>query len=216
VTPTANNSGTPAGFNGGQVTVLGQNNITLAVTSVSAQMSDFGITAFPSNISVAAGQTATYQVALHPNPVYGTNVSLSCSNVPTSASCNFTPGSSISLQGSSPASATLNLTTTPQTILTASSKSGWRGFYAVFLGIPGLTLVGLGIGGGRRRRWRVAGLFVLLVVVAQLLPLPGCSTVQTQPPPTGTPSGQYSITLTATSGTDSKSIPIQLTVTPSP
>lgn len=216
VTPTANNSGTPAGFNGGQVTVLGQNNITLAVTSVSAQMSDFGITAFPSNISVAAGQTATYQVQLHPNPVYGTNVSLSCSNVPTSASCNFTPGSSISLQGSSPASATLNLITTPQTILTASSKPGWRAFYAVFLGIPGLALVGLGIGGDRRRRWRVAGLFVLLMVIAQLLPLPGCSTIQTQPPPTGTPSGQYSITLTATSGTDSKSIPIQLTVTPSP
>lgn len=215
VTPTANNSGTPAGFNGGQVTVLGQNNITLAVTSVSAQMSDFQVTAFPSNQSIAAGGTATYQVELHPFPVYGTNVSLSCSNVPTSASCNFTPGSSISLQGNSPASATLNLTTTPQTILTASSKSGWRGFYAVFLCIPGLALVGFGIGGDRRRRWRVAGLFVLLMVVAQLLPLPGCSTVQTQPPPTGTPSGQYTITVTATSGTDSKSIPIQLTVTPS-
>jgi uncharacterized repeat protein (TIGR01451 family) len=215
VTPTANTSGTPQSFNGGQVSVIGQNNILLAVTSVPAQMSDFAMTAFPSNVSIPAGQTATYQVQMAPHPVYGTNVSLSCSNVPTSASCNFTPSNSISLQGSSPASATLNLTTTPQTIITASSRSGWRSFYAVFLGVPGLALAGFGIGGGRRRRWRVAGLFVLLMVIAQLLPLPGCSTIQTQPPPTGTPSGQYTITVTATSGTDSKSIPIQLTVSPS-
>lgn len=216
VTPTANNSGTPASFNGGQVSVLGQNNITLAVTSVSAQMSDFGITAFPSNFSVPAGQTATYNVQLTPHPVFGTNVSLSCSNVPTAASCNFTPSAAISLQGSSPASATLNLTTTAQSILTASSKSEWRSFYAVFLGVPGLALVGVGIGGDRRRRWRVTGLFVLLLLITQLLPLPGCSSTQTQPPPTGTPSGQYNITVTATSGSDSKSIPIQLTVSPSP
>jgi len=216
ITPMANNSGTPAGFTGGQVSVIGQNNITLAVTEVPAQMSDFGITAFPSNVSVAAGQTATYQVQLTPHPVFGTNVSLSCTGVPTSASCNFTPNNSISLQGSSPASATLNLTTTAQTIITASSKSEWRRFYGVFLGVPGLALVGIGFGGDRRRRWRLTGLFLALLVMAQLLSLPGCSTIQTQPPPTGTPSGQYQITLTATSGSDTKNIPIQLTVTPSP
>jgi uncharacterized repeat protein (TIGR01451 family) len=213
VTPTANTSGTPASFNGGQVSIVGQNNILLAVTSVAAQMSDFGVSVFPSNNSVpAAGQTATYDVQLKPNPVYGTNVSLSCTNVPTAASCNFTPSNSISLQGSSPATATLNLTTTPQSITTASSQSGLRHFYAVFLGVPGLALVGVGIAGDRRRRLRLAGLFLLLVVIAQLLPLPGCASQQTQPPPTGTPPGTYSITVTATSGSDSKSVPIQLTV----
>jgi hypothetical protein len=132
--------------------------------------------------------------------------------VPTAASCNFTPSNSISLQGSSPAAATLNLTTTPQSITTASSEFGLKHFYAVFLGVPGLALVGVGIAGDRRRRWRLAGLFLLLLVIAQLLPLPGCSTTQTQPPPTGTPPGTYSITVTATSGSDSKSVPIQLTV----
>ncbi len=213
VTPTANTSGTPATFNGGQVSVVGQNNITFAVTSVAAQMSDFGVTAFPSNVSVSAGQTATYQVQLSPHPVYGTNVSLSCSNVPTAASCNFTPSNSISLLGSSPASATLNLTTTPQSIITASARSGRSHLYAVFLAVPGLALVGIGFG-DRRRRWKMTGLFLLVLLIAQLLPLPGCSTQQTQPPPTGTPSGQYTITVTATSGSDSKSVPIQLNVHP--
>lgn len=213
VVPTANSSGTPQSFNGGQVSVIGQNNTLLAVTSVAAQMSDFAISISPSNNSVpAAGQTATYQVQLAPRPVFGTNVSLSCTNVPTAASCNFTPSNSISLQGSSPATATLNLTTTAQSILTASSSFRLGRFYAVFLGVPGLALVGIGIGADRRRRWRVAGLFLLLVVIAQLLPLPGCSTQQTQPPPTGTPPGTYNITVTAASGTDSKSVPIQLTV----
>jgi hypothetical protein len=193
--------------------VVGQNNILLAVTSVPAQMSDYGITIYPSNNSVpSAGQTATYQVQLTPHPVFGTNVSLSCSGVPTAAACNFTPSNSISLQGSSPATATLNVTTTVQSITVASSKFGLGRFYAVFLGVPGLALVGVGIGGNRRRRWRVAGLFLLLLVIAQLLPLPGCATQQTQPPPTGTPPGTYTITVTAGSGTDSKSVPIQLTV----
>lgn len=213
VIPTANSSGTPQQFNGGQVSVVGQNNTLLALTSVAAQMSDFGISISPSNNSVpAAGQTATYVVQLAPHPVFGTNVSLSCTNLPTSSACNFTPSNSISLQGSSPATATLNLTTTAQSITTARARFGLGRFYAVFLGVPGLALVGIGIGGDRRRRWRVAGLFLLLVVMAQLLPLPGCSTQQTQPPPTGTPPGMYSITVTAASGTDSKSVPIQLTV----
>ncbi len=213
LTPTANSSGTPQAFNGGQVSVLGQNNILLAVTSVPAQMSDFGVSIYPSNYSVPqAGQTATYEVQLNPHPVYGTNVSLSCSNVPTSAACNFTPSNSISLQGSSPATATLNVTTTPQSITTASAKSGMGRSYAVFLAVPGFALIGIGLGRDRRRRWRVTGLFLLLLVIGQLLPLPGCATVQTQPPPTGTPPGTYSITVTASSGTDSKSVPIQLTV----
>jgi uncharacterized repeat protein (TIGR01451 family) len=213
VVPTANSGGTPQQFNGGQVSVVGQNNTLLAVTSVAAQMSDFGISISPSNNSVpSAGQTATYVVQLAPHPVFGTNVSLSCTNLPTSTACNFTPSNSISLQGSSPATATLNLTTTAQSITTASSRFGLGRFYAVFLGVPGLALVGVGIGGDRRRRWRLAGLFLLVLVMVQLLPLPGCSTQQTQPPPTGTPPGSYNITVTAASGTDSKSVPIQLTV----
>ncbi len=213
LTPTANTSGTSASFNGGQVSVIGQNNILLAVTSVAAQMSDFGISVFPSNNSVpAAGQTATYQVQITPHPVFGTNVSLSCTNVPTASACNFVPSNSISLQGSSPATATLNVTTTPQSIITASAKSGMGRFYTVFLGVPGLALIGISIGGNRRRRWRVAGLFLLLLVISQLLPLPGCAVQQTYPPPTGTPPGTYTITVTASSGTDAKSLPIQLTV----
>jgi len=213
LTPTANTSGTPQSFNGGTVTVVGQNNILYATTTVPAQMSDFGVSVFPSNYSLpAAGQTANYTVTITPRPVFGTNVSLSCSNVPTAAACNFTPSNSISLQGSSAASATLNVTTTPQSITTATAKSGMGRFYAAFLAVPGLALIGFGVGRDRRRRWRIAGLFLLLLVIGQLLPLPGCSTQQTQPPPTGTPPGTYSITVTASSGSDSKSVPIQLTV----
>ncbi len=214
VTPTANSSGTPETFNGGAVSVVGQNNITLAVTSVSAQMSDFGISVSPSNQAVpVAGDTATYQVQVTPRPVYGNPVALSCSNLPTGAACNFTPSGSATLEGSSPATVTLGLTTTAQSITTAAAQTGLARFFAVWFAIPGLALVGIGAKSERRRRWwRVAGLGLLLLMFSQLVPLPGCSSAQTLPPPTGTPAGQYTITLTAASGSDSKSVPIQLSV----
>ena len=62
LTPTANSAGSQQSFNGGSVQVLGTNNIILAHTTVSANMSDYTISVAPSSQSVAAaGDTATYR-----------------------------------------------------------------------------------------------------------------------------------------------------------
>jgi hypothetical protein len=45
-----------------------------------------------------------------------------------------------------------------------------------------------------------------------LLLLPACSSKNTQAPVSGTPPGNYTITVTATSGTDTKSQTITLSV----
>ncbi len=207
VTPTPNSTGTEAFFNGGSVQVTGPGNIVLAQTSVPAQMSDFSLKVTPNSGSVqVAGDTATYQVQLTPNPVYGTNISLACTGLPTSAACAFTTNP-VTLQG--PGTSTLNITTVARPIITPAANLLIRHFYAIWLLVPGLTLLGVGRDRGRRR---VAGIFVLCALFALLLLLPACSHTIAQAPVSGTPSGNYTITVTGTSGTDTKSQTITLSV----
>ncbi|HLV87526.1 MAG TPA: SBBP repeat-containing protein [Candidatus Sulfotelmatobacter sp.] len=210
VTPTASSDGSARAFNGGSVQVFGQNNIVLASTSVPANMSDFSMVVNPPDKSVpAAGQSATYQVQLTPHPVYGTNISLSCSGNPAGTTCGFSP-SSVTLTGSGGATATLTISTTARPITTGSVRTIFGRYYAVWLAIPGLALIGAGRKGNRRRK--ILGVMFLGLVFAQLVPLPGCGGSNTQTPAAGTPSGNWPVTVTASSGSDSKSQGIHLIV----
>lgn len=207
VSPTPNTSGSQASFNGGSVQVTGPGNIVLAQTSVPAQMSDFSLAVTPSNNSVqVAGDTAAYQVQLSPHPVYGTNISLACTGLPTASSCNFT-SNPVTLVG--PGSSTLNITTTARPLTTAGLFS--RRLYAIWLVVPGMTLLCFGFGGGGRRK-RMLGILSLCAMFVMLLLLPACSGQTTQAPVSGTPAGNYTITVTATSGSDTKSQTITLSV----
>jgi hypothetical protein len=189
------------------VQVMGPGNIILAQTSVPAQMSDFSLQVSPPSGSVpVAGGTATYQVSLQPNPVYASNISLACTGVPTASQCNFT-NNPVTLLG--PGSSTLNITTTARPVVTPAASLLTRHFYAIWLIVPGLTLLGVGIGDRRRR---IVGMFILCVVLSLLLFLPACSKTTTQAPVSGTPPGRYTVTVTATSGTDTKSQSVTLTV----
>lgn len=212
VTPTATSTGNSATFNGGTVQVTGPNNIVLAETSVSAQMSDFTLAVVPPNASVQfAGATATYTVQLTPHPLYSPNITLSCTGTPTGAACSFAPAS-VALQSTSPGAATLHITTTARPIVTPASLWTQRhSYYAFWLFVPGLALLGAGVGGDRRRR-RILGFFMLCALFSLLLLQPACSSSSTQPPNTGTQAGTYTITVTGTSGSDIKSQAIQLTV----
>ena len=208
VTPTPNSSGTQAFFNGGSVQVMGPGNIILAQTSVPAQMSDFILQVNPPSGSVpVAGGTATYQVSLQPNPVYASNISLACTGVPTGAQCNFTNNPVTLL---APGSSTLNITTTARPVVTPAASLLIRHFYAIWLMVPGLTILGVGVGSNRRRR--IAGMLALCILFTLLLLVSACSKTTTQAPVSGTPPGNYTITVTATSGSDTKSQTVTLTV----
>ena len=209
VTPTPNSSGNQATFNGGTVQVMGPGNIVLAQTTVPAEMSDFSLNVSPNNASVqAAGDTATYQVQLTPHPIYATAVALGCTGLPTGAACNFT-NQSVNLQG--PGSSTLNITTTARPIVTPAASLLTRHFYAMWLAVPGLALLGVGVGGGRRRR-RILGILMFCALFGLLFLQPACSTTNTQPPVSGTPAGVYQITVNATSGSDTKNQFVSLQV----
>jgi len=207
-TPTANSSGSsPVFFNGGTVQAIGPGNIVLAQTSVPAEMSDFSMSVSPSNQAVpVAGATATYQVQLTPHPLYASSITLSCSGLPSASTCAFTT-TPVTLSSVSGASSTLNIVTTARPVTPAAIFT--RQFYAMWLLVPGLALLGVG---GDRRRKRMVGIS-LFFLISLLLLVPACSSSsQTQAPVSGTPPGNYNVTVTAASGSDSKSQTIGLSV----
>src|SRR5579859_6366467 len=211
VTPMASSSSGSEGgsFNGGTVQVMGPGNIVYARTSVPALMSDYKMAVGPNSQSIAAaGDTAFYTVQLTPVPIYQSDITLSCSNLPAGASCNFS-NSPAKLVSTSGVTSLLSLTTTPRPIVTPAASLFQRQFYAIWLAIPGLAFLGIGRRSGRRRRIAIG---MLGMVFALLLLIPACSHTTTQPPVSGTPAGSYTITVTATSGTDVKSQSISLSV----
>jgi hypothetical protein len=185
-------------------------NILLFQTSVGATMSDFRMSVSPVSQSVAqAGLTANYTVTLAPSKLYASSITVSCSNLPTGASCRATPSSSITLQGASASSVGLAVTTTARPVTTGAANFLRRNFYALCLAFPGLMLFGIG---GNPRRRRIARILTLCALFSMLLLIPACSKSTTQTPVSGTPAGNYTITITASSGSDSKSATVTLSV----
>jgi uncharacterized repeat protein (TIGR01451 family) len=167
----------------------------------------------PSSQTVSAGHIAQYAVVLSPDPVFAANISLSCSALPAGATCSFSNTTIALNQGSG--SSQLNLSTTAQPVVTISSVSWIRPLYAFWLMVPGMALMGVGAGGKRRgKKSRLLGLLALSLLFAMVLLQPSCSSTKTQPTVSGTPSGTYSLTVTATSGSYTKSVPFSLTVEP--
>jgi uncharacterized repeat protein (TIGR01451 family) len=196
-----------------QATVSSANNTSTNNTATASfAASDYSVFVSPAAVTVLAGQIAQYGVQVNPIGSFGANVSLSCSALPSGASCDFT-NSTVNL-ANGPQATTLNLNTTAQPVSTASAAGWRRPLYALWLMVPGMTLLGWRVGGGNGKKIRRLGLLLLSLFFALVLLQPSCSSAKTPVPVSGTPSGSYFLTVTATSGSFSKSVPFQLTVTP--
>jgi glucosylceramidase len=150
----------------------------------------------PSGLLLSPG--ATGNIALTFDPVNGANtqVALACSGAPIGAACSFTP-SSLSISGSTQATASLKLTTTaPANRIATHSRS--RGSVALLAGMA-LFVVGIFVAG---KRMRSAALLMLVVML-------GCGGGTSAPPlksTTPTPAGTYTLTITATPSTGAATI----------
>src|SRR6202050_4386761 len=175
---------------------------TSNTATASFQAGGYNVSISPPSRTVAAGNPAVYAVNLSPQGSFPANVTLSCSALPSGAGCSFTSSTVAFSGGTGAASVGLNLTTTAQPETTIS-LTGWRNpIYAFWLMAPGMALLGLGSGGkrGGKKISRLLGLLSLSVLFALVLLQPSCSTGKQQPTGSGTPSGTYSLTITATSG----------------
>jgi hypothetical protein len=175
--------------------------------SQSVPVTDFSVTAVVTNnggAQIVAGQLATIAVTLTPDQTLGYNASVtltqsSSPSMVTSPAPTFTINPVV-LTGTAQQTTILDMQTVPRPV-NSGSLFRHRAFYAAWLPIGGLSLMGLGIGASRkRRRWLIG---MLLGLVAGLILLqPACSSGSTAAQSGGgTQAGLYFITITASAGT---------------
>jgi hypothetical protein len=204
---------TPTG--GGTVSNSG----TLSVGSYSqtavappVAVNTFKIAALQSSNTVVAGNPASYTIQLTPLSQFTASISVACnSGLPTSSTC--TPSTTpVTLQGTSPSTITLVISTTARVTTTAGTSPSHGIFYATWLPITGIAFLGIGIGSRLRPGRRALGGLLFIVVGTLILLQPACSGHSNTTTTTGTPAGTYTVNVTATSGSFSQTTPITLVV----
>jgi len=176
----------------------------LAITLKPPTYTIDGGTANPS--SVIAGSTATSTITVNPQPGYVGSIQLSCAISPmiqtsssaTAPSCSLNPTTVVVTSGGAPPTSTLTFTSAKQGA--ASLDVPKNIFYALWLPIPGLALIGLGT--RHQRRKTLLGLLLLGLLLAALLASSGCVTYK-HLGNVGTPPGQYTVSIT---GVDSNGL----------
>ncbi|MGH9708808.1 MAG: FG-GAP-like repeat-containing protein [Candidatus Acidiferrales bacterium] len=201
----------------GSITIVGNGHPatrTLALSGWSGPP-DFIPSVTLSSMTVVAGSTATYSLALASGGGFTGTVHLACMGAPAKASCTFTNGSP-TLNANSTAKVQMSVTTTAPTLGALSPPSSQVGnisrgllpipviCLAVFLSFIALSLL------MKRRLLTLTTVFALLIFTVS------CGGGSGTPigPPTipGTPPGTYSLTLTATSGNLTHSTTVTLIV----
>ncbi|HKW31433.1 MAG TPA: S8 family serine peptidase [Candidatus Acidoferrum sp.] len=179
---------------------------------------DFTASVSPTGDTISAGQSADFAVTITPSGGFNKVVTFTCAGMPTGASCTVAP-SSITLDGTSSATAKLDVMTTKRSgffvwpRLHIQPKTGPSNVTALL----GCILLWLGLISSRRierRRLRLL-LSFSAILLAALCASCGGGYVTTTPgkgPPGGTPAGAYTIVVTGTSGNVSHAASTQLTV----
>ncbi len=161
---------------------------------------DFSISATTPG-AVGPGASGTSTVELISLNGYSSSVTLSCSvsgagsPAPAcSASSAFSPNPVTPTASS--VTSTLTITTTPNQ---SASSPRSRIFYAMWLPITGLSLMGMGFSGARSRPRKLFGFLMIGLVMTALFLMPACGSSSTTTI-TGcngcTPSGNYTVTIT--------------------
>ncbi len=187
-----------AGANGGQLQQSGS-------FTQQADVVDFAVSATNSTPTITAGDIATIQVTFGPTlPSLGYSATITPSqttspSMVTASTPTFNP-TTVVLSGSANGTTTLTIPTVARPINSGSLLR--RGtFYAAWLPIGGLSLIGLGIGAGRKRRRWLMGTLLGLIAGIVVLQVACSSTANTTPTNTGTAAGYYTITISGSAGT---------------
>jgi hypothetical protein len=157
----------------------------------------------PASVSIKQGQTASTTITIAPSGGYSQPASLSCSGFPSNATCSFSP---TTLTPTTSITSQMTLTTTAATVSFGrppASAVTW-GDRAV-MALMVCTLFGY-------RRRLVRSLFLILISVVGSALVVGCGTPKPVTGSPGTPVGNYTITVTASGGAVTHTIPITLAV----
>jgi subtilisin family serine protease len=174
---------------------------------------DFSVSAGPSSTTIAAGENTKFTVSAAPSGGFNQTVTWNCTGAPPAAMCTVSP-TSVTLDGSNGATATVTLTTmaralTPPMLLPRYQLPMplWLPVAVCFAGI--LTAMMVWRLGPRQRVWVDAAVVLVLAAVCAAC---GGGTSSGPPSTQGTPAGPYTVTITGNSGNLSHSTTVQATV----
>ncbi len=186
---------------GGTVNVFGTNVAVSPNPAAVTTVNDFNISVSPATQTVVAGIPASYTVTVTPTGNIPDTVTLSASGAPSGGTATFPNGATFTNLSSGPQSRQLVLNTTARVTTPASLFPTGRPFYAALFPVSGLALLGIGIGGKKSLRRRLLMMVVLGGFFSLIVFQAGCSSSPATTTTTGTPAGTYNLTVTATSGT---------------
>lgn len=182
-----------------------------ATVTVAIPPPDFSLPATLGSATINAGQSATYSLAVAPLNGFNQTITFTCSGAPVAATCSVTPGS-VTPAGTS--------TTVQIAVTTTARASTWlvpQSYPALpwsMILLSGLMTMLLAFTLKGRRRLAMALPAVALVVFS--IGCGGGGSSSTGPPSgggsSGTPSGTFVLTITATSGTQSHTTTATLVV----
>jgi hypothetical protein len=209
---------TQGGAQPGTLTVTDSANSPLTM-ALSGNGQGFSLAPSLSTATVTPGASATYSLSVVPLGGFTRAVTLSCSGAPADSTCSISP-SSFTLNGSSPTSATVTVSTSGSSASLARPvgsppNAGQLAFLAPIAGLPGLALVGIW-GGSRKGRGRVFYGLVVFCLLSAVAGMSACggSSNNGNGGSSGTPAGTYTLTITgtytsgSTSLTQSKKLPL--------
>ncbi len=155
----------------------------------------------PASTSISPGSSTTATVTVNPQPGYTGTVQLTCTISPAIVSSASATAPTCSLNPTS-VDVTLNETSPPTTMLTFNAASPSKAsvdrhggtFYAVWLPLPGLALIGLGLGSRTARGKRLSLWLLLGFLLVGIVAMPACVSY-THLGNVGTPPGQYTISV---------------------
>ncbi|MGC1436891.1 MAG: protease pro-enzyme activation domain-containing protein [Terriglobales bacterium] len=174
-------------------------------SAVPYKVQDFKIAANPTTVTVTApGQSGTTTLTIAPLGGFSQTVTYTCTGLPSEAACTFPTAAT---------GGTLTITTTPPSARLDKSplRRSRRLFYALLL--PGF--LGLVVSAGSRKRKLHGGLRLLSLIAVLALStlwMPACGGGSSTPSNPGTPAGTSTVTVAATAGSLSHSVPVTLTI----
>jgi Bacterial Ig-like domain (group 3)/FG-GAP-like repeat/MBG domain (YGX type) len=212
-------SSLPVGSNSITAVYQGDTNFSASTSAVFTETvtgpPDFSVTASPSALTIKQGQSASATITLTPLNGYSQTTTFSCSGLPALATCTFSPASLTPTNG--PVTSQLTITTEAPTVAKLTGPPGrsepWRRGTSSIVVLAGLLCL-LPMG-GRHRRTRSFGLFVILIGLLSS-PSLGCAggSPNSSGGSSGTPVGAAQIIIGAgTSSTSAHSINLTVTVT---
>jgi len=206
---------TAAGSRTGAITINDNAPGSPQVVNLGGSGAGFGVSVTPISATVIAGDSVAYTLSVAPSFGFNASVILGCAGAPRNATCSVSPAS-VTPNGTNPATATVTVTTGQRSLAPPGSgpnlnlprlvtrvRPTWFLWLLLFLTV--LTCQAM----ARRRR----ALLRLALVMGLLLLWAACGGGGSQVDvPNGTPAGNYTLTLSGTSGNVTRNVSASLTV----